>query len=165
MTLPLWYKGFLSGGDGMKNYEINSKTLAILPFGKHKTIVYEDHDCFILETKTPKIMDNSCRFYGSSMQGRQQGTATLTGLTYKVPIIISEENNIIFFPTSSPRLKDCAWISLNNVNRYFAKDNQILIEFMNKETLELPISYNILNNQILKASKLESSIRKRIHHN
>ena len=145
----------------MKNYEINEKTLAVLPFGRNKTIVYEGHDCFILEEKVNKVMDKSCRYYGSSIEGRQKGTSTLTGLTYKVPIIVSEENNIIFFPTSSPRLKDCSWISLNNINRYFDKEDKILIEFLNRETIEIPISYNILNNQILRASRLESTIRKR----
>ena len=145
----------------MKNYEINDQTLAVVPFGKKKTIVYEGHDCFILEENVNKIMDRSCRYYGSTFEGRQKGTTSLTGQTYKVPIIVSEENNIIFFPTSSPRLKDCAWISLNNVNRCFDQEDKILIEFMNQETLELPVSYNILNNQILKASRLESSLRQR----
>jgi len=145
----------------MRDYEINEKTLAVVPFGKKKTIIYEEHDCFILEQPVNKIMDKSCRYYGSSIEGRQKGTTSLTGLTYKVPIIISEENNIIFFPTSSPRLKDCAWISLNNLNRYFDKKETTIIEFLNRETIELPLSYNVLNNQILRASRLESTLRKR----
>lgn len=145
----------------MKDYEITSKTLAVIPFSKNKTIVYEDHDCFILDQRVSKVMDKSCRYYGSSIEGRQKGTTTLTGITYKVPIVISEDNNIIFFPTSSPRLKDCGWISLNNLNRYFNQNERILLEFTNQETLELALSYNILNNQVLRASKLESSMRKR----
>jgi len=145
----------------VKNYEINKNTLAIVPFNKNKTIVYENHDCFIVEEKASRMMDKSCRFFGSSIEGRQKGTTTLTGQTYKVPIVVCEEENIIFFPTSSPRLKDCAWISLNNINRYFDKKDNIIVEFTNKETIELPVSYNILNNQILRASRLDSTIRKR----
>ena len=151
----------MSGGEKITNYEINEKTLALVPFDRNKTIVYEDNSCFILEVKPQKIMEDSCRFYGSSMEGRKKGTEALIGLSYKAPIIISEENNIIFFPTSSPRLRDCSWISHNNINNYYDKIDNILIEFLNRETLELPISYNILNNQILKSSRLESSIRKR----
>ena len=145
----------------MQDYEINKNTLAIIPFNKNKTLVYENHNCFILDNRAIKIMDESCRYYGSSIEGRQKGTTTLTGLTYKVPIIVSEENNIIFFPTSSPRLKECAWISLNNISRYFNNGDRILIEFLNQETIELQLSYNVLNNQILKASRLESALRKR----
>jgi len=145
----------------MKNYEINKDTLAVVPFSKYKTIIYENHDCFIVELKASKIMDKSCRFFGSSFEGRQKGTTSLTGLTYKVPIVVCEEENIIFFPTSSPRLKDCAWFSLNNINRYFDKKEKTMVEFINNETLETPVSYNILNNQILRASRLDSTIRKR----
>lgn len=146
----------------MKDYEINEKTLAILPYDKNKSVIYEDKDSYILEKSVNKIMDESCRYYGSTFEGRQKGSSTLTGITYKVPIIISEENNMIFFPTNSPRLKECGWISLNNLNRYYEKENKIILEFMNKEVVELSISENIIRNQILKASFLESAIRKRL---
>ena len=36
-------------------------------------------------------MDESCRYYGSTFEGRQKGSSTLTGITYKVPIIISKK--------------------------------------------------------------------------
>jgi len=146
----------------LKDYEINEKTLAILPYDKNKSVIYEDKDSYILEKSVNKIMDESCRYYGSTFEGRQKGSSTLTGITYKVPIIISEENNMIFFPTNSPRLKECGWISLNNLNRYYEKENKIILEFMNKEVVELSISENIIRNQILKASFLESAIRKRL---
>lgn len=146
----------------MKDYEINEKTLAILPYEKNKAIVYEGKDCYILEKSVNRIMDESCRYYGSTFEGRQKGSSTLTGITYKVPIIISEEKNMIFFPTNSPRLKECGWISLNNFNRYYEKDSKIILEFMNKEVVELLLSENIIRNQILKASFLESAIRKRL---
>ncbi|MDD2207760.1 MAG: competence protein ComK [Bacilli bacterium] len=145
----------------MQDYEINEKTLAILPFSNNKSIIYEDKDCYVLEKTVSKIMDASCRYYGSSIEGRQKGTANLTGITYKAPIIVSEENNVIFFPTTSPRLKECSWISLNNINKLHVKNNKIILEFLNKEKLELLISENIIKNQILKASLLESTIRKR----
>lgn len=145
----------------MQDYEINEKTLAILPFSNNKSIIYEDKDCYVLEKTVTKIMDASCRYYGSSIEGRQKGTASLTGITYKAPIIVSEENNVIFFPTTSPRLKECSWISLNNINKLYVKNNKIILEFLNKEKLELLISENIIKNQILKASLLESTIRKR----
>lgn len=145
----------------MQDYEINEKTLAILPFSNNKSIIYEDKDCYVLEKSVTKIMDASCRYYGSSIEGRQKGTASLTGITYKAPIIVSEENNVIFFPTTSPRLKECSWISLNNINKLHVKNSKIILEFLNKEKLELLISENIIKNQILKASLLESTIRKR----
>lgn len=147
----------------MNEYEINEKTLAIVPYQNGETLVYEGHDCYIIEKSVSKIMDTSCKYFGSSFDGRQKGTASLTGIRYKAPIIISEKNNLIFFPTSSPRQKDCAWISLNNVDRLFMnnKNEKVSILFMNKEIIEFEISLNIMKNQVFRASMLDSSIRKR----
>jgi competence protein ComK len=145
----------------MKNYEINPSTLALIPLGKKKTIAYENHECFIIEERISKIMDENCKYYGSSIEGRIKGTYTLTGYNYKAPIVMVEEKGIIFFPTSSPRLKDCAWICLNNINQVINKREKSVIEFINDESLELDTSYNIVNNQYLRSLKLEYKFKNR----
>lgn len=147
----------------MKEYEISKDTLAVIPYGDRKSKVYERNNSFIIDDTPNRIMDDSCKYYGSSINGRQQGTTKLTGITYKVPIIVSEEGNIIFFPTSSPRLKKCCWVSLNNIESYYYdfEKNLCIIIFDNNEKLEFDMSYCILNNQILKSHRLESIINKR----
>jgi phytoene dehydrogenase-like protein len=64
-------------------------------------------------------MEESCEFFGSSLIGRQKGTTKLIGITHKAPIIIEETREIIFFPTTSPRLSCCSWISLKNIEKYY----------------------------------------------
>lgn len=147
----------------MKEYSINKDTLAVLPFGE-KSIVYEKDDCFLVNERPNKIMDDSCRYYGSSMLGRLKGTDALIGITYKAPIIIEEGKPLVFFPTSSPRLKRCAWVSLNNISKYYYDDisKKSVIKFLNDETISFSISYNILNNQVLKANRLEYVLRNRM---
>lgn len=147
----------------MNEYSISRKTLAIVPFGENKSLVYEDDDCFLIDSKPNKIMEKNCIYYGSSMDGRLKGTDNLIGISYKAPIIIEESNPLVFFPTSSPRLKKCAWISLNNINTYYYDKliNKSVVKFMNDETIAFSMSYNILNNQILKANRLEYVIRNR----
>ena len=148
---------------GLKDYEISKETLAVIPFGKDSSIIYEK-DCNFIVNETPNsIMDDSCRYYGSTIQGRQKGTTNLTGISYKAPIIVNEEGNIIFFPTSSPRLKKCCWVSLNNIDSYYYdfEKNMCIIIFDNKEKIEFDMSYCVLNNQILKSHRLESIINKR----
>lgn len=147
----------------MRDYEISKDTLAIVPCGNKKSRVYERNGSFIIENTPNHIMDDSCKYYGSSFTGRQQGTTDLTGITYKVPIIINEEGNIIFFPTSSPRLKKCCWISLNNIDSYYYdfEKNICIVIFDNNQKIEFDMSYCILNNQILKSHRLESIINKR----
>lgn len=145
----------------MKSYEINSETLALVPINSTKTKIYELDNEFIVNNNCLKIMENSCEYFGSSLTGRQQGTKKLIGVTHKSPIIVEESRNLIFFPTSSPRLKTCCWISLNNLENVIKKHGNSLLKFKKDKKLYLEISYNILDNQILRATRLESVIRKR----
>lgn len=145
----------------MAEYNINKNTLALVPLGKKKTIVYEDHECLIFDEKVDKLMDESCKYHGSTISGRIKGTQKLTGYSYKSPIIVKEEEKLIFFPTCSPRLKDCAWINANSISKIYNKDDKCLIEFDNSECLEVDVSYNIINNQISKSLVLEKNFEKR----
>ena len=114
----------------MNNYEINKTTLAIIPEDKG-SMIYELDDNFVVSKSSKAIMENSCEYFGSTLEGRQKGTTRLTGLSHKVPVIVEESNKIIFFPTSSPKNKDCAWISLKHVDRYYRVGSKICLEFRN----------------------------------
>lgn len=145
----------------MKDYNINKNTLALMPYGKNKSLVFEKHKYYIVNQKVNKLMDESCRYNGSTIEGRAKGTESLTGISYKAPIIVKEEENIIFFPTCSPRLKECCWINAGNISNIYKKKDRCLVEFYNKETLEFDISYNIMNNQLSKSLLLEKKFKKR----
>lgn len=145
----------------MKDYLINKDTLALIPIGKKKTVVYENHDCYIIEERINKIMDNNCQYNGSSLQGRIKGTYNLTGLNYKAPIIISEKLPTIFFPTCSPRLKECAWINVANISKITDLDDRCQIDFLNHEHLEFDSTYRIINNQYLKSLSLKNTFKNR----
>ena len=94
----------------MNNYLINSNTLAIMSY-QSKSIVFEKNKKIIINKNPNAIIKCNCNMYGSSYAGRVEGTKKLTGYSYKAPIIIEDKNNIIFFPTSSPRLKNTSWIN------------------------------------------------------
>jgi len=144
----------------LKDYEINEDTLALISLND-KTKVYENNKSFTINKDANCIMEDSCRYFGSSLSGRQKGTENLIGVSYKAPIIIEESKNIIFFPTASPRLKKCCWISLNNLERYYNKNNKVILEFKNKEKIVLNLSYGVIDNQILRATRLEAVLRGR----
>lgn len=145
----------------MDSYEINNSTLAIIPISKKCSKVIEENNNFIINESTTNIIDHSCKFFGSSYNGRCDGTKNLVGFNYKSPIIVEESKEIIFFPTSSPRFDNCYWISLNNIEKYYKKDNISSIYFKNGINIDLDISYKSLENQILRATMLESKLRQR----
>lgn len=145
----------------MKEYEINSMTLAILPINNNRSIVYEESEEYIIEKSSNNIIKENCQFYGSSYEGRCIGTKALTGIKTKYPIIIEESRNIIFFPTSSTRTKQSSWIALNKIKTYTKNNEQSKILFKNDKKIDLDISYYSLDNQVCRATMLKSKLYER----
>lgn len=145
----------------MQSYEINKETLALLSIDSKRTKVLEYNNEFIVDEPTNKIMESSCEFFGSSLIGRQKGTKKLINVTHKAPVIVEESSEMIFFPTTSPRLDKCSWISLKNIKNYYKDNNKMVIVFKNDSKLRLNITYGIIDNQILRSARLESVLRNR----
>lgn len=148
----------------MDNYEINTSTLAIIPINDKITKIYEEETEYIVKEPANDIIKNNCKFFGSSYEGRCIGTQSLTGIKSKLPIIIEESRNIIFFPTSSIRNQQSSWIALNKI-KYFSKSNigpNGIITFKNHKTVPLNISYYSLGNQIVRATMLQTKLYEKI---
>src|SRR5690554_4977406 len=101
----------------METYEISINTLAIIPLDNYRSKVIEENNTFVVNQTPMQIIEHSCRYFGSSYQGRHKGTRNLIGVSHKSPIIIEGTREIIFFPTNSPRLYDCSWISLKKIEK------------------------------------------------
>lgn len=143
------------------NYEINNSTLLLNPIDLKKVKVIELENEIIINNNIKKIIDNSCKFFGSSLLGRQEGTKNMINISVKAPIIIEESKNIIFFPTKSPREKDCIWISYNNLIKYIKNNSKVTLFFKNNIIIDLDVSYYIIDNQITRCIKLEKELYKR----
>ena len=148
----------------MKKYEINEKTLALAP-RDNKTIVYEEDSTFLVDGTPNKIMEDSCAYYGSTLEGRQKGASKLLNISYKIPVIVEDVNNLVFFPTASPKGNKCMWLALNNILNYYKDEEEIVIVFKNKKEIRLKESYRIIDNQILKATRLGCVMQERIKRN
>lgn len=144
----------------MEKYEINDKTVALYSLN-NKTRVYEDKQSFVVNKPVNEIMEESCAYFGSSYEGRKKGTNTLIGVTYKAPIIVEESNNMIFFPTTSPRLKKCSWIRSSKIKNCYYKNSRLVVEFKNGDKILLSSTYDMINNQILRSTRLESVLEER----
>ncbi len=147
----------------LERYEINEETLALLPNNKKETIVIEKNRSFKVKEDATQIMKFSCEYFGSSLSGRQRGTTSLIGVTHKVPVIVEESREIIFFPTNSPRLKNCGWLSFNNIKNYKkdANGEGTIVEFKTGKSINIDLSYGSLDNQILRAAKLNLMLKDR----
>ena len=143
------------------NYEINEDTMLLLPLGENLCHIIEYNDEFTVKLGSNEIIDYSCKYYGSSYIGRYEGTKAILGYSYKLPIVIDEVKNVIFFPTCSPRYGKACWINPKYVKKFIQKERKTTIIFTNEKTILLDISYRSFENQILRATYLENTLRNR----
>ena len=139
----------------MKDYEINEETMAIIPLNYNKTMIKEVNNEYIIDKSAYKIMEDSCEYYGSTYKGRLKAAQKLLDTNYKVPIIVEESENIVFFPTKSSLLEDCCWINYNFIKSYEKNGNSTKVYFNNQESIDFDISKLSLENQISRSSRLE----------
>lgn len=149
----------------MNNYEINVDTYALIPINEFKTKIVEKDKDYIINNSVYNIMENSCEYFGSSYEGRKVGAKHILGSTYKTPIVVEETKQLIFFPTESPLNEECCWISLNNIENYLVENEKTKIFFFNKKELNINMRYQNFNNQVLRATRLLTIMKKRTNNN
>lgn len=142
----------------LNEYEINKDTIAIIPIENEISKVYEIEEEYIINKSSNKIIEENCKFYGSSYKGRCEGTRFLTGIKSKFPIIIEESRNIIFFPTGSIRNSNNCWLALNQIKNYYKSKFGCNITFKNNKNIPFDISLYSLDNQYYRATMLKSKL-------
>lgn len=146
----------------MNSYEINVETLLIVPFGKGKSKVYEYDSEYEVNMSPLAIIKNSCLYFGSSYEGRKEAIKSMIGIDMKVPIIIEDGKNIIFFPTSSCINRSSIWVSYQNLLKYSKVDEfSTVLYFRGNKSIKVDTKYNLIDNQIIRCIKLDTMLLKR----
>ena len=143
-------------------YEFSKGTLAIVPNENESSLVYEDDDRYIIDQTPFKIMEESCKYFGSTYAGRKDSARSILGAEYKVPIIVEDSDNLIVFPKTSPQSTDCTWVSLKRIKSFVKIDSSnTKIIFDNGKEIIVPCSYRTIENQVSRASRLDLIMRSR----
>lgn len=137
-------------------YEINDSTLAVLPFDGGNTRVLESDDEYIVNNTPYEVMEHSCKYFGSSFEGRMSGSKDILGSIYKVPVIVEESQKLIFFPTESIQSENVSWISYKNIENIEKYGKKSKIVFKNGEFLVVNCPYFSIKNQIFRCNMLEA---------
>lgn len=146
----------------MKEYEINEGTLAIIANGKGESRIIEDSNNYVVDQSPFDVMEHSCKYFGSSYEGRKQGSKEVIGANYKLPIIVEDGRNLVFFPTTSIEDEECMWIAVNKIKTYEPFDyNTTKITFYTNQFIIIPLSYRSVQNQIFRATRLSYIINER----
>lgn len=145
----------------MELYEIGVQTLAIVGMPRKKAKIVESDRQFIISDSAYRVMDYNCNYFGSSYAGREEGCRKILGFVRKSPIILEETQDIIFFPTHSPRRVDCIFVALENVSSIVGDEKSSIITFKNGTVLPVPRSKYSVKNQMDRAIKLKYLISER----
>ncbi len=145
----------------MTEYYINKETSLIIPIDENHTKVIENNTEYIIDSNCMDVVNESCMYYGSNYQGRYMGSKKILNMNYKLPIVLDEYNEIIIFPTSSPRLKGCTWLVLQNIENYSKFEEKTLVTLKNGVSFKVEISYGSFESQIFRASMLLMLLKKR----
>ncbi len=143
------------------NYEINDETLAVMSFDEDKSRIIESDDDYVVNEIPYSIMENSCKYFGSSFEGRVLGSKDILGSIYKTPIIVEESKDLIFFSTEALSSPNVAWISykrIKNVEKYGRRTKVI---FDNDESVVVNCPYFSIKNQIFRCNMLETISKNR----
>ena len=142
-------------------YEIDLSTVMLIGLDDEKTKVITLDNEFEIDIDSKKIVDNSCKYFGSSLTDRVNMTKRLINIKSKSPIVIEESRNIIFFPLKSIREKCNIWISFNNLEKYVKSDYKTIFYFKNKKEVIIDFSYYIIDNQVTRSLMLDYEVKKR----
>ncbi|MFD2760645.1 competence protein ComK [Lentibacillus juripiscarius] len=139
-------------------HEVTPLTMAVVADhgenGIPKTIVLEEQETFTVRDSPSKIIEDACKFFGSSLKGRQDGTRGICGITHKAPISIDPSCGMYFFPTASPSNPKCSWIAhshVEQVNKGPYRQTEVI--FKNGRTILLDVSFGSMLNQVQRTAQ------------
>ncbi len=145
----------------MDSYEVNNKTCAVIGINDEVTKIVEKDDDYFVNKNSYSVMEDSCQYYGSSCDGRIKGTKMILGSNYKVPIVVEESSDMIFFPTESPFSDKCVWISLNNIESYEKSNGFTKVNFGDGKEIIVKMSVSAFEMQVLRSNRLGAILKKR----
>lgn len=138
----------------MEKYEVNQNTLAVIGIDKNNSKIIESDKEYLLEDSAYEVMDYSCQYFGSSYSGRVNGSKKMLGANYKLPVIVEESSELIFFPIASPDSPKCIWIALKWYEDVYIDGNRTVILLKNGKKIESFVSKSSIENQLMRASRL-----------
>lgn len=141
----------------MNDYVINSDTLCFFQDmnNKNEVFIIEKNKKLKLNMDCMKFMNRCCCCFGRSYNSQREYIINKFNYYIKTPIVVSDYNMYIFFPTTSPKSNKCIWISYNNVDRYVKNEGYTKIYFDGGKVLNLNTKYTTIDNQITKCIKIE----------
>ena len=151
----------MKGDFDMKSYEVNHETLAVIGIDKKTSRVLENKKEYLISNNAYQVMDESCKYFGSSYVGRQEGSRQILGAKYKLPIVVEESSELIFFPIGALEDSKCVWVSLQWFQDVTSRGKKVYIVLKNGKKIECNASKESIQSQVMRASRLNLLLNQR----
>lgn len=145
----------------LNEYLITTSTIMVKSLDNSNSMVYDFSGEYVSKMDINTIIESSCSFYGSSYEGRIKWSKEILNTKIKLPVVIEESKNIIFFPTRSISNNDCIWLSYNNITRIEKNGNATNVFFNDNRVYSIDVSYDIIDRQIYNCLRLEKILLSR----
>lgn len=152
----------------LPEYIINHQTMMLLAQKDESDRIFswviEEQSEYLVEKNPTEVIKETCEYLGSDFNGRQEGTKVISGYSHKPPISIDPHVGIYFFPTISPSISKCDWVSHSHVSTLSENraQNKTDITFVNKRKISVDISYRTIETQMLRTAQFRHILSQRI---
>src|SRR5699024_12112561 len=96
---------------------LTPQTMAVLAeyneLGKIYTRVLEKDNEFTIPKAPREVIDNACRYFGSSLESCQEGTREICDFSHKTPIVINLYCGMFFFPDRKSTRLNSSHVSMS----------------------------------------------------
>ena len=133
-------------------FRLDKEVLMIDYDGLNTNVTTTYGDVIFKGNNIKNILNESCISNGSSLNGRINGSKWALKSKYKLPIVVSEKEKLVFFPVKEMGKE--IWVNFEMINDVKKYKDYVKVEFKNGLKVDINVSYTIFNNQVLKASRL-----------
>lgn len=137
-----------------ESYVINDDTVVVMAVNDSCCKIYEIENDFIVNKSLQEVLEESCKYYGSSLKGRLEGSKYVFNCSYKLPIVINQYSNSIFFTTRSYKSLDTYIVCYNNIKFYEKNRRYTNIYVENGKKIVIEEGYRLFENQYSRANLL-----------
>ena len=142
----------------LDSYYIKRHTIAVIPVydnnGNLYSFVLQGTDVLFVKMSPIKIIERSLLHYGSSIQGACTGSRSVLGNVKMIPIRISGELEMYWFPSSAPSNNLCVWFSQAHVLRSIQKGDQTYVYLTSGHTILVDMKKPSFDRKLEKATLL-----------
>lgn len=151
----------------LKNYTINPKTIAIMPFigenGEIYSVVIEFENDYIVEMPQRKLLEMNFKHYGSSLRGAREGTRAILGNVNLPPLTLHEASGIYLFEVKSTLAQYSVWFNLLNVVRGVqCRDGLYHVLTVDGKMIQVNMPFRKINEKIDQAYGLKGRLEKHV---